>query len=65
VAAGTARRRNWTWSNNICNFGASQGVMIEAVQNVTIRNNLFNGKGDKAIGHGHRCRRAPRSARTS
>ncbi|HEX4249392.1 MAG TPA: right-handed parallel beta-helix repeat-containing protein, partial [Pseudonocardia sp.] len=47
---GDGTSANWTWSNNICNFGASQGVMIEAVQNVTIRNNLFNGKGDKAIG---------------
>jgi len=36
--------------DNICDFGASQGLMIEAVQNVTIRNNLFNGNGDKAIG---------------
>jgi hypothetical protein len=47
---GDGTSANWIWSNNICNFGASQGVMIEAVQNVTIRNNLFNGKGDKAIG---------------
>ncbi|MCU1653262.1 MAG: hypothetical protein JWQ60_4411, partial [Pseudonocardia sp.] len=47
---GDGTSADWTWSNNICNFGASQGVMIEAVQNVTIRNNAFNGKGDKAIG---------------
>jgi len=47
---GDGTSANWTWSNNICDFGASQGLMIEAVQNVTIRNNLFNGNGDKAIG---------------
>jgi hypothetical protein len=47
---GNGTSADWTWSNNICQFGASQGLMIEAVQNVTIRNNLFNGKADKAIG---------------
>jgi hypothetical protein len=47
---GDGTSAHWTWSNNICDFGASQGLMIEAVQNVTIRNNLFNGNGDKAIG---------------
>jgi len=47
---GDGTSAQWTWSNNICDFGASQGLMIEAVQNVTIRNNLFNGNGDKAIG---------------
>ena len=47
---GDGTSAHWTWSNNICDFGASQGLMIEAVQNVTIRNNLFDGNGDKAIG---------------
>lgn len=47
---GDGTSADWTWSNNVCQFGASQGVMIEAVQNVTIRNNLFAGQGDKAIG---------------
>jgi hypothetical protein len=42
---------DWTWSNNVCDFGAAQGLMIESVQNVTVRNNLFrSAKADKAIG---------------
>jgi hypothetical protein len=47
---GDGTSADWVWSNNVCQFGASQGLMIEAVQDVTIRNNLFRGKGDKAIG---------------
>jgi hypothetical protein len=47
---GDGTSANWTLSNNYCQFGASQGLMIEAVQNVTIRNNEFAGNADKAIG---------------
>lgn len=47
---GDGTSADWTFSNNFCEFGASQGVMVEAVQKVTIRNNQFEGKSDKAIG---------------
>jgi hypothetical protein len=47
---GDGTSANWTISNNYCEFGASQGIMIEAVQNVTIKNNEFAGNADKAIG---------------
>ncbi|MBO0874310.1 MAG: right-handed parallel beta-helix repeat-containing protein [Pseudonocardia sp.] len=47
---GDGTSADWTFSNNVCEFGASQGVMVEAVQNVTVRNNQFEGKSDKAIG---------------
>lgn len=41
---------NWLLSNNYCEYGSSQAYMIEAVQDVTIRNNEFVGSSDKAIG---------------
>jgi Right handed beta helix region len=47
---GDGTSADWTFSNNFCEFGASQGVMVEAVQKVTIKNNQFEGKSDKAIG---------------
>jgi hypothetical protein len=47
---GPGKSDDWTLSNNYCKFNASQALMIEAVQNVTIRNNAFVGKADKAIG---------------
>ncbi|MGH2811271.1 MAG: right-handed parallel beta-helix repeat-containing protein [Actinomycetota bacterium] len=47
---GDGTSANWELTNNYCEFGASQGYMIEAVQNVTIRNNQFEGNADKAIG---------------
>jgi hypothetical protein len=47
---GDGTSANWTLENNTCEFGAAQGYMIEAVQNVTMTNNEFTGKADKAIG---------------
>lgn len=47
---GDGTSANWMISNNYCEFGAAQGLMIEAVQNVTITNNEFVGQADKAIG---------------
>ncbi|GAA5165480.1 hypothetical protein GCM10023321_55520 [Pseudonocardia eucalypti] len=47
---GPGKSENWTISNNYCQFGASQGLMIEAIQNITINNNEFQGNADKAIG---------------
>jgi hypothetical protein len=47
---GDGTSADWTFSNNFCQFGAGQGVMVEAVQNVTIRNNQFEGRSSKAIG---------------
>jgi hypothetical protein len=47
---GDGTSANWVISNNYCEFGAAQGIMIEAVQNVTIKNNEFVGNAAKAIG---------------
>jgi hypothetical protein len=47
---GDGTSADWTITNNYCQFNASQGVMVEAVQNVAIRNNDFVGHADKAIG---------------
>lgn len=47
---GDGTSANWLLSNNYCRYSASQAYMIEAVQNVTIHNNEFVGRGDKAIG---------------
>ena len=47
---GDGTSADWVISNNVCDFGAGQGLMIEAVQNVTISHNQFNGTSDKAIG---------------
>lgn len=41
---------NWMYTDNSCTFNASQVLMIEAIQNVKIKNNAFTGKADKAIG---------------
>lgn len=47
---GPGKSEDWRISNNYCAFGAGQALMIEAIQNVQIRNNEFVGKADKAIG---------------
>ena len=47
---GPGASTDWLISNNYCDFGAGQALMIEAIQNVTIRNNEFKGSADKAIG---------------
>jgi hypothetical protein len=47
---GDGTSAHWTISNNYCQFGAGQGLMIEAVQNVLIAHNDFVGHSDKAIG---------------
>lgn len=47
--AGEGESSNWTFSNNYCDTNASQALMIEAVQNVTVTGNNIVGKVDKAF----------------
>jgi hypothetical protein len=46
---GEGESSNWLFSNNYCDNNASQALMIEAVQNVTVKNNRIVGKVDKAF----------------
>jgi hypothetical protein len=46
---GEGESSNWTFSNNYCDNNASQALMIEAVQNVTVTGNQVVGKVDKAF----------------
>lgn len=46
---GEGESSNWQYINNYCDNRASQALMIEAVQNVTVRNNQIVGKIDKAF----------------
>jgi hypothetical protein len=46
---GPGQSANWTISNNYCDDGAAQAMMIRNIQNVTITNNDFEGDNDKAI----------------
>jgi parallel beta helix pectate lyase-like protein len=46
---GVGESSNWQYTNNYCDNRASQALMIEAVQNVTVRNNQIVGKIDKAF----------------
>ncbi|GAA5156857.1 hypothetical protein GCM10023321_33600 [Pseudonocardia eucalypti] len=46
---GDGTSANWTFSNNYCDTHAGQALMIEAVQNVTVKGNNIVGKVDKAF----------------
>jgi hypothetical protein len=47
--AGQGESANWTFSDNYCDTNASQALMIEAIQNVTVTGNQVVGKVDKAF----------------
>ncbi len=40
---------NWRFTNNTCQFGASQGLQLESVSNVTVTGNTFSGHSNKAV----------------
>lgn len=46
---GQGESSNWQYTDNFCDNRASQALMIEAVQNVTVRGNQVVGKIDKAF----------------
>lgn len=47
--SGEGESSNWTFSNNYCDTNASQALMIEAVQDVTVTGNEIVGEVDKAF----------------
>ncbi|WP_156994230.1 right-handed parallel beta-helix repeat-containing protein [Pseudonocardia acaciae] len=47
--AGQGESSNWQYTNNYCDNRASQALMIEAIQNMTVRGNQIVGKIDKAF----------------
>jgi hypothetical protein len=46
---GPGHSANWTFSNNYCDDGANQALMIKNIKNLTISNNDFEGTNHKAI----------------
>jgi parallel beta helix pectate lyase-like protein len=46
---GPGQSANWTFSNNYCDDGAAQALMIRDIQNVSITDNDFEGSNNKAI----------------
>jgi hypothetical protein len=46
---GPGQSANWTFSNNYCDDGANQALMIKDIKNLTIVNNDFEGTNHKAI----------------
>lgn len=40
---------DWWFTNNYCQFGASQGLQLESISNVFVTGNTFSGRSDKAV----------------
>ena len=46
---GPGQSANWIFSNNYCDDGANQALMIKNIKNLAITNNDFQGTNRKAI----------------